>query len=202
MIRLGVLMASGERIVVEVSGARKGSDVVRHTANQLTTELYAELHRSAYFQLGKHRRHETLRPTALVSEVFLRFASDPTKLWDRQHFMVTACKAMQQVIVDHARARMAAKRNGGQRPFELNESDLAEQARFDHSLERALAVNEVLDCLAARDELAATVVRLRFFAGMQPANIVAMLGLSESTIRRSFVFGKAWLERELIFLAD
>lgn len=202
MIRLGVSMAGGKRIMVSVTGSRKASRSVRHTASQLTTELYAELRRTAHFQLSQHQRHETLRPTALVNEVFLKFANDPDKLWDRTHFMITACKAMQQVIVDYARARLAHKRNLGQRPVALAADDDAQSPVSVNSdtellLRRAVAVHHALDKLASQDSLAATIVRLRFFAGMKHATICSLLGVSESTAHRSFVYARAWLVREL-----
>lgn len=194
-------MAGGKRIVIAVTGKQKASAPERLTASQLTTELYAQLRRAAHFELGQHQDQETLRPTALVNEVFLKFASEPEKLWDRAHFMITACKAMQQVIVDHARARLAEKRNQGKQPLPLSDEDAAASAQTQLLMQRAVAVHQALEKLAAQDELAATIVRLRYFAGVKHATICALLGVSESTAHRSFTFARAWLARELADVA-
>ena len=171
-------------------------------AAALLEAVYAELRRMASARMAGERREHTLQPTALVHEAYLRLAGDGAgggadaapAGWDsRAHFFGAAAKAMQRILVEHARARGRAKRGGGARRLPLDVLDLAEASDLD----TVLAVQQAVERLEARDPRLAEIVRLRFYAGLSEAEVSAALGLSERTVRRDWALARAWLLREL-----
>jgi len=155
--------------------------------------VYAELRQIA----GRHMRHErpdhTLQPTALVHEAFLRMVGSATlSAQDRTHFLRTASQAMRRVLVDHARARNAAKR-GGALHVTLDEAIAGQQ----ESPVDMLALDDALTRLGAAEPRWAQVVELRFFAGLEVPEVAAALGISPATVKRDWQFARAWLSREL-----
>jgi RNA polymerase sigma factor (TIGR02999 family) len=155
--------------------------------------VYAELRRVAAAQMQRERPSPTLQPTALVHEAYLKLVDASQVDWqDRAHFFATAARAMRQVLVEHARARDADKRQGGERvtlgsvepPDPRNTVDLL-------ALDQALARLEALDARKAR------VIELRVFAGLEFSEIGALLELSRATLDRDFRAARAWLYREL-----
>lgn len=114
--------------------------------------------------------------------------------WDsRAHFFGAAARAMQRILVEHARARGRAKRGGGARRLPLSVAELAEES----DLETVLAVQQAVERLAVRDPRLAEIVRLRFYAGLSEADVASALDLSERTVRRDWALARAWLLREL-----
>jgi len=141
-----------------------------------------------------HReRYLTIRPTALVHEVYLRLSELRQMRWqDRAHFLSMAARVTRQALVDEARRRRAEKRDGG-RAVTLSDTNLgANEAAYD-----ALDVDALLSELQRIDEVAAEVVSLRVFGGMSIEETAEVLKLSVATVNRRWVTGKTWLAREL-----
>jgi RNA polymerase sigma-70 factor, ECF subfamily len=160
---------------------------------RLVPLVYSELHRMARRQL-RHERHQSLQPTALVNELYLRLVDVQQVNWqDRAHFFAMAARLMRRVLVDAARRRNFQKRGGGQIPVEFDEARFGVMARGTD----LLAVDEALERLEALDARKARVVEMKCFVGLSVAEIAEALGISEDTVTRDWNFSKAWLAREL-----
>jgi RNA polymerase sigma factor (TIGR02999 family) len=156
--------------------------------------VYRHLRAIAARKMAGEREAHTLEPTALVNEVCLRLLGSTPVPWNgKRHFYAAAAEAMRRILVDHARARGAAKRGGGRRGVPLDLVDLA--TREDPA--EILAVDEALSRLRDQDPRVAEIVRLRFFAGLTEKEVAEALDLGERTVRREWLFARAWLEREL-----
>jgi RNA polymerase sigma factor (TIGR02999 family) len=157
--------------------------------------LYDELRALAQNVMGDRRAGQTLQPTALVHEAFLKLADHPTPEAgkDRGHFLAIAAKAMRGVLVDHARARRAQKRGGaGERvPLEGLEEFFA--GRESDLLE----LDEALQKLARADASLAAIVELRFFGGLSVEETARVLGVSVPTVVRDWRLARIWLQRAL-----
>jgi RNA polymerase sigma factor (TIGR02999 family) len=130
----------------------------------------------------------------LIHEAYLKLADQPGGRWkDRTHFLAVAATAMRQILVDHARGRVAARRGGGRQRITLDEAVLPSTDR-DVDL---LALDQALERLAGLDERKARVIELRFFAGLSVEETAAALGVSPITIKRDWSMARAWIEREL-----
>jgi RNA polymerase sigma factor (TIGR02999 family) len=158
-------------------------------AAQLLPILYEELRGLAARLMEDERANHTLQPTALVHEAFLRLTGgDGAAVDDRPHFLRLAARAMRNVLVDHARARNAAKRGERRRRVTLDES-LAEDA----DAERVLVIDDALGRLGEIDPELAQIVELRFFAGLTAEESAAALGTSLRSVERGWRTAKAWL---------
>jgi RNA polymerase sigma factor (TIGR02999 family) len=158
----------------------------------LAAALYPEM-RAIAGKLGRRfATSETLRQTALVSEAFLRLRQAPG-FADEAHFLRTAALAMRQIIVNHARARVAAKRGGGAATVEFDD-DLPV---FWDSDERLLALEDALQRLEKLDPRLAQVVDCRFFGGFDEVETARALGVSDRTVRRDWIKARAILRTEL-----
>lgn len=162
---------------------------------ELLEGLYTDLRRMASAQLGGESPGHTLQPTALVNEVYLRvFAANSELPADsRASLMATAARAMRHVLVDHARARRAAKRGGGAQREPLDELLVSYEER---GLE-ITALEEVLERLENMDPELARIVEMRFFAGHTQREIAEALGKSERSIERGWATARAFLQTEL-----
>jgi RNA polymerase sigma factor (TIGR02999 family) len=156
--------------------------------------VYSELRRLAGSYLRHERDGHTLQPTALVHEAYFRLIGDhQPQFQNRAHFLGVAAQAMRQILVDHARARNAGKRGGGQAPFSLDEC-------LDSPIERADAlihVDDALQTLAVQDPQKAQLIEMRFFAGMTAEESAEVLGLPPHKVRAQLRIAQAWLKREL-----
>ena len=145
-------------------------------------------------QLRRERSDHTLRPTALVHEVFLRLVDQRQgALQNRVQFFALAAQAMRRVLLDHARARHAAKRAGDQERVSLDEHAASEEPR---ELD-LIAVNAALEDLQALDPEKSRLVELRFFGGLSVEEAADVLGTSPSTVAREWRLARAWLYRRL-----
>ena len=170
--------------------AARGGD--RGAFDELLPRVYAELRQLAHARLRQHRPGDTLNTTALVHEAYLRLADGDTPGWrDRSHFFALAARAMRFVIVDLARQRAAQKRGGGLADLRLTESLGLSGA--DADAHNVLSVDAALDRLAERSSRLAEVVEMRFFAGMEHAEIAEATGRSVPTIKRDWRRARAWL---------
>jgi RNA polymerase sigma factor (TIGR02999 family) len=163
---------------------------------ELTPHVYRELQTLARAYLRKGRPNQTLQPTALVNEAWVRLIGQPQlPQWEsRAHFFGIAARLMRLVLVDCARAHHAAKRDGAAEAVTLQETVLLSPTRAPDVLE----VNEALDQLTKVDERKAKVIELRYFGGMEREEIATALGLTLSTVKRDLRLGEAWLRRFLL----
>jgi RNA polymerase sigma factor (TIGR02999 family) len=170
-----------------LAGGEGGGDVTR------LEHVLKELRVIAASQMRRQGPGHTLQPTALVNAAYLKlFRCAPGAWKDRGHFYTVAAKAMRQVLVDHARARMRAKRGGGRRAGTLIDAPGGQQADAE-----LLDVDEALSALAAFDEAKARVVELRYFGGFEVAEVAEMMGTSKSTVEREWRAARAWLAMRL-----
>ncbi len=163
-------------------------------AGELLALVYDELRRLAAARMASEAPGQTLQPTALVHEAWLRLSHGETRKWnDRTHFFAAAAEAMRRILVDNAR-RKRAQRHGGK----LERVELPEIAcPLGENEDQILKVNEALEKFAARDKQKAEVVKLRYFVGMTTAEAAEALGISVPTADRHWAYARAWLAREI-----
>lgn len=162
--------------------------------DQLVQAVYEELRRLAAYKLAKEAPGQTLQPTALVHEAWLRLAGDAKRRFeDRTHFFAAAAEAMRHILIDRARRRRAVRHGGEYERVYLQEDRLASPGDD----EQLLMVNDALEDLERKHPVQGQVVKLRYFAGMTNEEIAELLGVSLSTVKNYWVFSKAWLFREI-----
>jgi RNA polymerase sigma factor (TIGR02999 family) len=155
--------------------------------------IYQELRRVAHYHLKAERAGHTLQSTALVHEAYLRLVgSEPLALQNRTHFIAIASRLIRQVLVDYARERHAAKRDGGCR-IEIEHLD-ALPVGGDAEL---LDLSEALEDLYRVDERQARIVEMKFFGGLSSPEIAAVLGISRATVDRDWMTARVWLHRQM-----
>jgi RNA polymerase sigma factor (TIGR02999 family) len=157
-------------------------------------EVYDELRKLARARLARERQqHQTLQPTALVHEAYLRVSSQPRQ-WDRRgHFFAAAALAMRRILVERARHYRRIKHGGGGEHLQVDEG----VAAADPALTDVIAIDEALSQLEATDPRKAKVVALRYFAGLSVDETAAALDLSPATVKNEWKFARAWLFRVL-----
>lgn len=163
--------------------------------DELLPLVYEELHRQAKRYMRAQPAGHTLQTTALVNEAYLRLVGQTHVDWQcRAHFFGAAAKAMRSILVDHARARSAAKRGGSARAITLDDASgiAGPQASVD-----VLALDEALGRLAELDSRKCQVVELRYFGGLGIDEAAAVLRISPATVKREWTTARAWLRREL-----
>jgi len=159
-------------------------------AEQLLPLVYDELRRLAALKMASEAAGQTLQPTALVHEAWLRLAGPDQPAWqNRSHFFGAAAEAMRRILVENARRKLRLKRGAGQQRVELHESAVAAPAEDD----KILQVHAALDSLALEDPEKAQIVKLRFFVGLSHEEIAALLGVNEKTVRRHWEVAKVRL---------
>ena len=166
-----------------------------HAAEQLLPLVYDELRKLAAHRLARQTPGQTLQPTALVHEAYLRLVGDPKGSdWDgRGHFFAAAAEAMRRILVESARRKGRERHGGGRRRVPLPD-DLA---ATPDALDDQLAVDGVVDQLAAHDPAAAELVKLHVFAGLTIEAAAEVLGVSARTAYRSWAYARAWMFRRL-----
>ncbi len=186
------MSVSGDSQVSAVLRAAQSGD--RQAAADLLPLVYEELHQLARVRLARQPPGQTLQPTALVNEVYLRIAGESDVTWEgRQHFFFAAARAMRDILVEQARRKAGPKRGGGRRRQELDEACAVLQPPSDD----VLAIHEALQELEARDSLKAQIVLLRYFTGLTMDETAAVLGLPERTLARHWRYIRAWLLKRL-----
>lgn len=163
-------------------------------AEQLLELVYEELRRLAAFKMAQEAPGQTLQPTALVHEAWLRLvgARNPT-FKDRSHFFRAAAEAMRHILIDRARRKVTQRHGGNCQRVDLEGLDIAAPGADDE----VLAVNEALDKLAREYPMQAELVKLRYFAGMTNEEAALVLGFSVSTAKNYWAFSRAWLLNEI-----
>ena len=166
----------------------------RQSLDSLLPIVYQELRRLAASYLRRERPGQTLQPTALVHEAYLRLMKDRPDRWqNRAHFCAIAAHSMRQILIERARARGAIKRGGGGPRITLDEALVAGGER---SID-LLALDQALERLAAMDAEQARLVELRFFGGLTVEETAEALDMSPATVKRHWTVARAWLAREL-----
>ena len=166
----------------------------RQSVDSLLPAVYQELRRLAASYLRRERPGQTLQPTALVHEAYLRLMKDKPGRWqNRAHFCAIAAHSMRQILIERARARGAQKRGGQRQRVTLDESLMPGGER---SID-LIALDEALERLAALDADQARLVELRFFGGLTVEETAAAMEISPATVKRHWTIACAWLAREL-----
>jgi RNA polymerase sigma factor (TIGR02999 family) len=178
--------------VTQILSAIKQGDP--KAAEQLLPFVYNELRNLAIQKLGRVPPGQTLQPTALVHEAYLRLVGGGNQLWDsRGHFFAAAAEAMRRILVENARKRGSRKRGGDRARAEFDVDQLA----VPELREDLLALDEALDRLAAADSEAARLVQLRYFAGLTLAEAAKVMDVSPRTADRLWGYARAWLHQAL-----
>ena len=167
-----------------------------HAAAQLLPLVYDELRRLAAQKLAREKPGQTLNPTALVHEAYLRLVgpNDARAFANSKHFFIAAAEAMQRILVEKARRKNRRKHGGGRQRLDVQTVDPPDWHDDD---ELVLAVDEALQGLAEEDVSVAEVVRLRWFAGLSIEQTATALGLSVRTVNRHWAYARAWLYQQL-----
>jgi RNA polymerase sigma factor (TIGR02999 family) len=168
----------------------------------LVMVLYDQLRALARSRMNGQRMSHTLDPTSLANEAVVRLLKcDPSQIRDEQHFLAMAAEAMRQVLVDHARAKATQKRGDGSRALSLSDpapfAAAAERMKLRADPIDVLALNDAITSLEADDPDAATIVKMRSFAGMDCEQIAALLNVSKRTIERRWRYAVAELRTRM-----
>lgn len=165
----------------------------RSRVDDLSDLLYDDFRRLAASFLGD-TKNNSLQPTAIVHEAFLKLANHEKVDWQgKSHFLAVGAKAMRQILVDHARKRSTKKRGGGRLRISLDEEVVISSANEVD----VLAIHDALNKLAQIDQERATIVELRFYGGLSFEEVAEVMGISRRTIQKKWAGTKAWLRREL-----
>ncbi|MBW4696696.1 MAG: sigma-70 family RNA polymerase sigma factor [Aphanocapsa lilacina HA4352-LM1] len=173
----------------------------RQALAALTPLVYDELHKLAIHYVRQERADHTLQPTALISEAYLKMLGQKhvPQFRDRAHFLAVAANNMRHILVDHARARLTAKRGGGLVKVPLETvGELANPVEVEPDPdERLIALDAALKRLAELDPLKSQIVEMRHFGEMKVEEVAEVLGVGESTVKRHWKLACAWLAREI-----
>lgn len=173
-----------------------GADRVQ-SADHILPLVYDELRKLAAAKMARESAGQTLQPTALVHEAWLRLGGDAQPDWkNRAHFFAAAAGAMRRILIDHARRKQRQRHGGGLEKLSANRTgfDAAAAERDDAEL---LLLNEALDNLAAHDLRKATLVQQWFFAGLTVEQAAEAMGISARTAHRDWLYARAWLTNEM-----
>ena len=166
----------------------------RQSTDRLLEAVYDQLRKIAQQHMKDEKPGHTLEATALVHEAYLRLVRNKELKWSsRAQFYVAAARAMQRILVEHARKKNRLKRGGDRRPVASNVLDLAS----DENLEDVVALNEAINRLEGEDARAALVTRLRFYAGLTVEETAKAMKVSERTVMREWAYARAWLHDAL-----
>jgi len=178
--------------VTELLRAAQAGDAA--AAERLLAVVYAQLHELARARMARLPPGQTLQPTALVHEAYLRLTDKSDVAWEsRRHFFFAAARAMRDILVEQARRKAGPVRGGGRRRQELDEACTI----IEPPAENVLAVHEALEELEKQDPLKAQIVLLRYFSGLTTDETAEVLGLSTSTLDRKWRYIRAWLLERL-----
>lgn len=163
-------------------------------AEELLPLVYEELRRLANAKMASEKPGQTLQPTALVHEAWLKLMGSGRDQWQNsRHFIAAAAEAMRRIMVDRARRKATQKHGGAYERVELEAADLAAPTTD----ENLLLLDEALKRLAEHDFQTAEIVKLRYFVGLTTAETAEALGLSAATVKRQWAYARAWLFRQV-----
>ena len=183
---------SGVSDVTQILTAIEQGDT--NAADKLLPLVYEELRKLAAHRMANEAANQTLQPTALVHEAWMRLVGkENPKFENRAHFFAAAAEAMRRILIDNARRKRALRHGGGQQRVDFELAEFASTSDDD----QLLAVNEALDKLAAQNKLEAELVKLRYFVGMTLEEAAEVLGMSARTADNYWAHARAWLFHEL-----
>jgi RNA polymerase sigma-70 factor (ECF subfamily) len=178
--------------VTKLLAAWSGGD--QSALNKMMPLVYAELHRIARRAWRQHPHNDTLQPTALINEAYLKLANaQNAPFQDRCHFFAVASKAMRQILVNHAMSRLSGKRGCGVANVSLDD---VEPVVHQEATE-IVALHEALEALQAVDPRKSTVVEMRYFGGLSVEETAEAMGVSVATVNRDWRLARSWLIREM-----
>jgi len=185
-------MSQASEQVTEILDALQAGDAL--ASERLLPLVYSELRHLAAARMAHEAPGQTLQPTALVHEAYLRLVGAKHQNWQsRAHFFGAAAEAMRRILIERARREMAEKRGARAQHLDLDQVDIAATTEDD----TLLAINDALEKLAVEDAQCAQLVKLRFFVGLDYIEAAKAMGISERTAKRYWTFARAWLYREL-----
>jgi RNA polymerase sigma factor (TIGR02999 family) len=163
-------------------------------AEELLPLVYGELRKLASAKMANAQPNQTLQPTALVHEAWLRLTGKENVKWNgRAHFFGAAAEAMRRILIDNARRKQALRHGGGQQRVEVEEFEIAAPAKADD----LLAINAALEEFGTVDKPKAELVKLRYFVGLTIEECASILGISVPTARRWWSYARAWLYQKV-----
>ena len=163
-------------------------------SEELLPLVYNELRRLAAARMAKEAAGQTLQPTALVHEAWLRLVGEGDRSWqNRAHFFGAAAEAMRRILIERARRKSRVKRGSGQAPINIDDLQLAAPTPD----EKVLLVDEALKRLEAEHPKIAQIVMLKFFGGMTNQEVAKAMGVTERTVLNHWAYAKAWLLRDI-----
>jgi RNA polymerase sigma factor (TIGR02999 family) len=163
-------------------------------AAELLPVVYEELRKLAADKMAHELGPQTLQPTALVHEAWLRLTANDRQAWDsRAHFFGAAAEAMRRILIENARRKKAVRHGAGLARLDIQAIDLAAPVDDD----RLLDINDALEKFAAQDPAKAELVKLRYFVGLSLEEAAAALNISEATAKRWWAYARAWLYSEI-----
>jgi RNA polymerase sigma factor (TIGR02999 family) len=163
-------------------------------AADLLPLVYEELRKLAAAKMAHEPAGQTLQPTALVHDAYLRLVGNDRARFDgRAHFFAAAAEAMRRILIDNGRRKRALRHGGGQERVDIQHMDIEVAVKEDY----LLAVGDALEKLASENKAMAELVKLRFFVGLTNKEAAEILGVSEPTVERWWAFARAWLYREI-----
>jgi RNA polymerase sigma factor (TIGR02999 family) len=181
----------------DVTQLLNSGDVLQHSdarANELLSLVYDELRKLAAHKMAHERPGQTLQPTALVHEAWLRLSGSTQQSWnDRSHFFGAAAEAMRRILIDRARRKLAARHGAGQECLNLDELEIAAPSTDDE----LLAVSDALERFEKLDLRKAQLVKLRYFAGLTNEEAAPLLAISVPTAKRWWTYARAWLYQQI-----
>jgi len=177
-------MSDVTRILTAIEqGAAKATE-------ELLPVVYRELRRMAAHKMSRESAGHTLQPTALVHEAWLQLVDAPSQSWqNRAHFFGAAAEAMRRILIARARRKQTQRRGAGAVHLDVDDFEIASPAPD----EQLLALNDALDRFAVLEPQQAELVKLRYFVGLKIEEAADVLGISEATAKRWWVYAKAWL---------
>jgi RNA polymerase sigma factor (TIGR02999 family) len=186
-------MSESSQDVTKLLGQWQEGD--REALNALTPLVYNELRRLAQSYINRERPNHTLQGTALVHEAYLRLIDQRQMEWrNRNHFFALAAELIRRILVDHARAKVAAKRGGNNVKLSFEEA-IEPASSEDLDL---VALDDALQLLARTDPQQSRIVELRYFAGLKIEETAEVLQISSATVKRDWTVAKAFLKREML----
>ena len=178
--------------VTRILQSMESGDV--EAADELLPLVYGELRKLAASKMANESPNQTLQPTALVHEAWLRLTGDENVKWQgRAHFFGAAAEAMRRILIDNARRKQARRHGGGQQRVDIAEIEVAAPGKEQELLD----MNEALEKFAGIDKSKAELVKLRYFAGLTIEESAEVLGISAPTAKRWWTYARAWLYREM-----
>src|SRR4030095_9460888 len=191
--RSGIRILSNRRMsdVTQLLNAIDAGDP--KAAEDLLPLVYKELRHLANARMAQEPSGQTLQPTALVHEAWIRLIGENHDWQNRRHLFMAAAQAMRRILIERARQKRRVRHGGGLVRVDLNDIDVAAESQS----ETVLFIHEALDRLAEKDPEVAELIKLRYFAGIPNQQAAEMLGMSERTARRTWAYARAWLTREI-----